>query len=541
MGNAAVREVTTEIPPQARDQELSGRQVYRVTKEWQRASVYYIRAQAMCRGFHLSPELEFGEDTGDFSYVLAMDGITPVSTCRLHFLDAKNGKIERVVTLEEYRGKHYGAACIREAEKWMQERGIETIWINSRKTAVGFYEKLGYQADWSKISGGGEFVCVMMHKKLEDEAPAQQTEDAGGGGKTFSQESGKPFSKDELRVKYQIPNFRTGVPIPHFYSPITAGENIKNAIFQKQATFFPDFRDLQMFTPRCVPDSVARSLVFDGGPAVRSPQAKDMFGTEWVYVDVAGGAMVKPGHPLLTDINDWEDRVIWPDVDAWDWKGQAERSRAFVTETELAVVPQLFSGYFERLISLMDMENACIAMIDEDQEDALKAFLDRVADLYISIIDKFVQYFPVDGISIHDDWGGKQAPFFSLETVENILVPPEKKVADHIHELGLFYDFHCCGKVEKLVPAMLEISVDSWSGQPLNNKKELYKKYGDRILLGVEPPEIPADLPEQEVEKAAREFTDTFFQPGKPSMIGANSSVKNPRFYELVYQYSREK
>ena len=143
-----------------------GRNVIRVTEEWQRAGEHYIRTDAMCRGFTIPLEFEFAEDTPEDSYILALDGIIPVSTCRLRYLDEENGKIERVVTLASYRGQHYGAMCIHEAEKWMTEKGVGTIWINSREAAVGFYQKLGYEADWTQVSGSGDFVCVMMHKRV---------------------------------------------------------------------------------------------------------------------------------------------------------------------------------------------------------------------------------------------------------------------------------------------------------------------------------------------------------------------------------------
>ena len=350
-----------------------------------------------------------------------------------------------------------------------------------------------------------------------------------------------PFSENELEVKYSLPNIRTNVDVPHFHSPVTAAENIKRAIFQKEAVFFPDWKDFRMLHPRVIPDTMARSSADDGGERIISPAAADMFGVEWVYIESAHGAMVRPGNPVLTDMNDWEEKITWPDIDEWDWEGQARLSEKIVSETELAIVPQLFTGYFERMLSLMDVDNACVALIDEDQEDAVKAFLDRLADLHIRIIDRLVQCFPVDGISIHDDWGTQRAPFFSLETAQNILVPAHKKVADHIHELGLFYDFHCCGQVEELVPAMLEIGVDAWSGPPLNDKRKMYRLYGDRILLGVEPPAVSEDLPDDEAERLAAEFVDTFFEPGRPAMIGANSSIRNPKFYEAVYRYSREK
>ena len=112
----------------------------RVTEEWQRAGVHYVRTQAMCLGFKIPLEGEFSDDTPEDEYILVMDGIYPVSTCRLHYLDEHTGKIERVATLESY--------------------------INSRKAALGFYEKLGYTADFSQVSGSGEFECVMTEKEL---------------------------------------------------------------------------------------------------------------------------------------------------------------------------------------------------------------------------------------------------------------------------------------------------------------------------------------------------------------------------------------
>ena len=44
-----------------------------------------------------------------------------------------------------------------------------------------------------------------------------------------------------------------------------------------------------------------------------------MFGINWLFIPVAGGSMVEPGNPLMTDMNEWEEKVVWPDIDSWDW------------------------------------------------------------------------------------------------------------------------------------------------------------------------------------------------------------------------------
>jgi GNAT superfamily N-acetyltransferase len=138
----------------------------RVKKEWQRAGVHYVRTQAMCLGFGVELSHEFSGDSPEDEYILVLDGIYPVSTCRLHKLDEQTGQIERVATVEEYRGRHYGKAGILEAEQWLREKGAKRAVINSRIAALGFYEKLGYVPDYNKTSGAGDFACVMTGKDL---------------------------------------------------------------------------------------------------------------------------------------------------------------------------------------------------------------------------------------------------------------------------------------------------------------------------------------------------------------------------------------
>lgn len=142
-------------------------EVIRVTQEWQRAGVHYVRTQAMCIGYNIDLEREFKDDSPEDTYILVLDGIYPVSTCRLHYIDEKTGQIERVATLKEYRKQHYGSAAIREAEKWLQENGVTKIIINSRQEVVEFYEKLGYVADDTKVSGSGDFSCVETCKVFD--------------------------------------------------------------------------------------------------------------------------------------------------------------------------------------------------------------------------------------------------------------------------------------------------------------------------------------------------------------------------------------
>lgn len=50
----------------------------------------------MCNGFGVSLEMEFGEDKAGDEYILVLDGIHPVSTCRLHLTHAPEDYWENV-------------------------------------------------------------------------------------------------------------------------------------------------------------------------------------------------------------------------------------------------------------------------------------------------------------------------------------------------------------------------------------------------------------------------------------------------------------
>lgn len=350
------------------------------------------------------------------------------------------------------------------------------------------------------------------------------------------------FDEKEMEVRSIIPGARGRIDVPLYSAPITAGENMIQTIKNKKPVFMPNYRYYKSFTPRIMPDNEARGFVMDGGAPVNHPEGfKDIFGVNWVFIEVAGGSMVEPGHPMLTDMNDWKEKLVWPDLESWDWAGQAELSKEYVKPGELVLAPTIMNGYFERMISLMDFEGAAMALIDEEQQDAVHEFLDKMADFYCGLIDKYIEYFDIKGVTVHDDWGSQRAPFFSCDTAMEMLVPHIRKVSDHVHAKGLFYDMHCCGQVEKLIPAMIAAGVDSWSGQIMNDKAMLYHKYGKEILIGVDTPEIPADMSKEEIDKIVKDYVDEFLQPDAPAMVGFNSTILNPYFFEAIYRYSREK
>lgn len=141
--------------------------IIRVTKESERAGAYYVRIQAMMRKHQIPLDAEIdSKDGADCHYVLALDDIYPVATCRWFGVDSESAEIGRVVVLPEYRGHHLGQAVVAEAEKWMREEGFRKAVISSRVGVEDFYKKLGYRFDENGKPHHDTFQCVYMEKAL---------------------------------------------------------------------------------------------------------------------------------------------------------------------------------------------------------------------------------------------------------------------------------------------------------------------------------------------------------------------------------------
>lgn len=329
---------------------------------------------------------------------------------------------------------------------------------------------------------------------------------------------------------------------PLYDRPITAKENFRLLFTGKKPYWVPAagwaFCDVNVFRPRMNPDNVATHLIFDSEPAYQYDSdtiKSSWFDLDWVYVSVAGGATVQPGSPKVPDINRWEEYISMPDLDAMDWEGCAEKNKEYLNTPQMNQLG-ILSGFWERLMSLMDVDNAAMALIDEDQQEGVHRFFDRYADLLIDYIDRMKKCCDIDCVLIHDDWGHQNGPFFSISTAREMLVPYLRRVTDAVHARGMFFELHSCGKNEALVPAYIEAGVDMWCGQPINDMAMLAKKYKDQpFVFGMPDPAIPEGASDAEVEGLAEQWFEEF----KDCRVATAFMAANPVFMNALYRVSR--
>lgn len=348
-----------------------------------------------------------------------------------------------------------------------------------------------------------------------------------------------PFDPKELEPIGYVPGPFPGLPpTPVFNTPISRKENFKRFVNGEKPLWMPHAKEFLIYCPACVPDSWARGMVnkSDGPAPLEQLGGKDMFGVEWEYVPTVRGSMVRPGKPFVADLEHWEDYVTFPDIETWDWAGSAKDTQEMRSDGRIVKVA-LMSGLFERLISFVDMTDAMIGMIDEDTQPAIHRLFDRLCNLYDAMFAKFKEYFDADMVWFHDDWGSQRAPFFSLDTVREMLVPYLKRVVDSAHKHGLIFEFHCCGQVEMLVPAMVEAGCDMWNGQEMNDKKKVLQEYGDKLVCDSFPDALAPDATEaQKIANVQKYLSD---YAGLRTYCGMHFDSPEDE-YRYIYEYSRK-
>lgn len=110
-------------------------------------------------------EEQLAAEKDEFHFT-AFDGDKLVGCLLMKAIDKDEIKMRQVAVDESYQGKGVGKALVLYSEKFAAENGFSLITLHARKTAVPFYEKLGYEIV------GDEFTEVTLpHFKMKKEKP----------------------------------------------------------------------------------------------------------------------------------------------------------------------------------------------------------------------------------------------------------------------------------------------------------------------------------------------------------------------------------
>ena len=263
---------------------------------------------------------------------------------------------------------------------------------------------------------------------------------------------------------------------------MTPKENIHAFFEGRPYEWKPTGSDKKTFQPEEICEYVARAFVFQQEPYTGPKGGTGWFGIEWEFEPGAGGSISLK--PILDEVSEWKEKMPFPNWDDIDWEGIARKNADYLN-TDQAIQFTIFTGYFERLISLLSFEEAAMELIMEDYEEDIQELFTALTDLYIDLARRFRKHFGADWVCIHDDWGTQRAAFFSPAVHRKMIVPHLKRFAEECHKEGLVVEMHSCGFIEELIPNLISTGIDTWVGQSICDKKKLVDEYGSQFRFEV--------------------------------------------------------
>lgn len=317
-------------------------------------------------------------------------------------------------------------------------------------------------------------------------------------------------------------------PKPLGDRPITPKENQRLVYEGKTPMWMPIWLTDNQY---CWPDAVLEHPMYE-------KDGKDWWGTEWVWVEAAGGMMVKPGFVTVSDIHKWREQMPVPDLSTVDFEADAKIQKARYDYDRMHVF-HCTEGIFERLHEAMPFDQALMLFYEEP--DAVKEFFSAMADYKIDLLDKVFKYYdPIDYIIYGDDWGTQRAGFFKNDMFREFLMPDTKRVWDYVHSQGKLVELHSCGLTQQYIEEIVEMGCDAWTPQEINDFDMLTEKYAKQLALTVPIEGISEAKTEDEARTLVQTFVDKYAPRGKilaGPISNPNETIANAAKDEL-YTYS---
>ncbi len=186
---------------------------------------------------------------------------------------------------------------------------------------------------------------------------------------------------------------------------------------------------------------------------------------EWgcIWKQIAGSTdMGHPGRPSLTDWSDLEkftDRYFLdPDIKSRYQLGL--RFSKIFGRRKYRIIG-MGSGPLSIASRIRGFARFLVDHRKNPQE--VKLLLEKITDILVRQINNYVKFGgKPHGIIMNEDLGDQSRPFMSPRLFQEFYEPNYRRIIDATHDFGGEYHQHCCGKIDELIPLLIDWGLDAF-------------------------------------------------------------------------------
>ena len=165
------------------------------------------------------------------------------------------------------------------------------------------------------------------------------------------------------------------------------------------------------------------------------------------------------------------------------WEGFKEIFAAYRATGRF--IPITVYGPWEAAWRHHGYENSLMDLVAEPE--MMAEMFSRFTDLTIATVKHMIDIgCKPDAVWLIEDMGGTHTTLFSPRTFDELLFPCHKRLAQFLHENGMYFMMHSCGYIEPFIPGLVEAGLDVLQAIQANtgmHLKTLKPKFGDKLTF----------------------------------------------------------
>ena len=191
-----------------------------------------------------------------------------------------------------------------------------------------------------------------------------------------------------------------------------------------------------------------------------------------------------PDKLLITDIEDWKERVKAPSTDYPEALWEMSQGMAAAIDGDKCFKACFVApGLFEQFHAFCGITDALVYCMTDEEE--VKELLKYLKDWELQLAEQLCSRLHPDAILHHDDWGSETNSFMRPEMFDEYFTEYYKEIYGYYHDHGVEVIIHHNDSYgANLVPYMIEMGIDVWQGcMRSNDVPELVDKYKGQIAF----------------------------------------------------------
>jgi len=185
----------------------------------------------------------------------------------------------------------------------------------------------------------------------------------------------------------------------------------------------------------------------------------DEFGTLWIKGGI--NTMGHPGRPSLPDYSKL-DKYFEKYTPHFDEKNRYSFiiQRSKIKAIDKYRMCSLGLGPFQIASQMRGFNRFLLDHYKHKNE--LKKLLKHLTDIFVNYEKMWIKFGAIPhGFVLYDDLGEQTGPFFSPRIFKQFYETVYRRLIETVHELGCEFHLHCCGKIDRIIPLLIEWGLDA--------------------------------------------------------------------------------